>query len=87
MPDPKLYLYGTAGCHLCDLAEHLIMSTVANAPGCLQKVDISESDALLERYGTSIPVLKAQSTAGNWLDLQWPFDQQTLIHFLGNLES
>ena len=79
--DPKtLLLYGTEACHLCDLAEGLVNAALADSAVYwhYRKVDISESDALFERYGWSIPVLAAPDGS----ELRWPFDQPALAAFL-----
>ena len=75
-----LLLYGTEACHLCDLAEGLLSRVISDcALECrYQKVDISESDALFERYGWLIPVLAAPDGS----ELRWPFDQSALEAFL-----
>ena len=44
-------------------------------------VDISASDALFERYGLHIPVLRTDDEAGR--ELFWPFDPEQLQAFLG----
>ena len=71
-------LYGTTACHLCELAEELIRSprSEGNIPD-ICKVDISESDALFERYGIRIPVLA--HVDGEELD--WPFSAADLSRF------
>ncbi|WP_346797441.1 glutaredoxin family protein [Halomonas sp. Bachu 37] len=51
-----LSLYTTLGCHLCAQLESLLL-TLANDEVSLQRVEISEDDALVERYGVRIPVL------------------------------
>ena len=61
-----LILYGTSACHLCELAAALLREADLK----FEEVDISESDALFERYGVTIPVLKRQDGA----ELNWPFD-------------
>jgi len=72
-------LYGTSACHLCDEAAALVAS--AAPAGCgieVRSADISDSDALLARYGQRIPVLR--DAAGRELD--WPFTAATLRRFL-----
>jgi hypothetical protein len=51
-----LRLYTTLGCHLCSQLEALLVTLCAEAYR-LEKVEISEDDALVERYGVRIPVL------------------------------
>ncbi|QFU76154.1 glutaredoxin family protein [Halioglobus maricola] len=67
-------LFGTSACHLCELAEALL----AQRGMAFEHVDISESDELFERYGTTIPVLRREDGA----ELNWPFDQEMLAAFL-----
>ena len=72
-------LYGTSACHLCDLAEALLLSqSDLGAVAAFAKVDISNSDALFERYGVRIPVLR-RPDAG---ELDWPFTAEQLRQFL-----
>jgi hypothetical protein len=67
---PRPILYSTAACHLCELAEELLVASRAAAPGLAwEVVDISEDDALFERYGERIPVLRFPG--GD--ELGWPF--------------
>lgn len=61
-------LYGTVGCHLCELAiEHceLVLATSE-----FEYVDIVDDDELVELYSTSIPVLENIATGEK---LFWPF--------------
>jgi hypothetical protein len=78
---PPLYtLYGTSACHLCELAEELLVALGRENPEmAFEKVDISGSDALFERYGLRIPVLR---DAGG-RELGWPFTAGQLREFTG----
>ncbi len=70
MPGPRPILYSTAACHLCELAEELLVASRAAAPGLAwEVVDISGDEALFERYGERIPVLRFASGE----ELGWPF--------------
>lgn len=73
-------LYGTSACHLCEVAEALLLSAgeIGPAPDFV-KVDISESDDLFERYGLRIPVLLRADGS----ELDWPFSAGELHRFLG----
>lgn len=72
-------LYGTSACHLCELAEELLVALGRENPGmAFEKVDISGSDALIERYGLRIPVLR--DAGGRELD--WPFTAGQLREFI-----
>ncbi|PMR69872.1 glutaredoxin family protein [Halomonas heilongjiangensis] len=61
----RLRLYTTLGCHLCEQFEALLFHLANEAP-VLDRVEISEDDALVERYGVRIPVLA--DAAGEELD-------------------
>lgn len=74
-----LLLYTTLGCHLCDDAEQIIQSTLNPEFIQLDKVEIADDDALVDRYGVRIPVI---GIVGEVAELNWPFDQQALIEFL-----
>ena len=77
--ESRLLLFGTSACHLCELAEALLLEQ--QAQGCqlvFDKVDISESDELFERYGLIIPVLRHPDGR----ELGWPFSAEQLVAFL-----
>ncbi len=61
----QLSLYTTMGCHLCTQLEALV-AALANQKVWLHHIEISEDDALVERYGVRIPVL--MDSDGNELD-------------------
>ncbi|MDT0500267.1 MULTISPECIES: glutaredoxin family protein [unclassified Halomonas] len=61
----QLTLYTTLGCHLCQQLEGLL-AQLSREPVGLERVEISEDDLLLARYGVRIPVLV--DAAGNELD-------------------
>ncbi|HBX39441.1 MAG TPA: thioredoxin family protein, partial [Marinobacter adhaerens] len=54
----ELLFYTTSQCHLCELAEALLVSTPMPEPIPVDVVDIAQSEELVERYGTRIPVLR-----------------------------
>jgi hypothetical protein len=68
-------LYHTEGCHLCELATVLL----EDAGIAFQTIDICDDEILAERYGVSIPVLKAADDRC----LFWPFDATQLQKFIG----
>lgn len=76
-------LYGTSACHLCELAEALLAGVLARTDRIgewrIECVDIADSDALLQRYGESIPVLRRDGDGG---ELGWPFDAGQALAFL-----
>jgi hypothetical protein len=72
-------LYGTSACHLCEMAQELIATQRLSDDGFdVELVDISESDALFERYGLRIPVLQHPDER----ELNWPFSVPQLRDFL-----
>jgi hypothetical protein len=74
-------LYGTLGCHLCELAEAQLSAAMAQSPQPvdIECIDIADSDELLQRYGTRIPVLRR---ARDQAELDWPFAAGGLPDFL-----
>ena len=52
----RLTLYTTLGCHLCTQLEALL-ARLCHEPPILERVEISEDERLMARYGVRIPVL------------------------------
>ncbi|MEH6560996.1 MAG: glutaredoxin family protein [Marinobacter sp.] len=75
----ELLFYTTPQCHLCELAEALLVSTPMPAPIPVDVVDIAQSEELVERFGTRIPVLRRSDTGQ---ELDWPFTRDQLLTFL-----
>ncbi|RDZ29429.1 glutaredoxin family protein [Lysobacter silvisoli] len=71
-----LTLYQRDDCHLCDLA--LAVLAQARAPE-FESVFIDEDEALEQRYGVRVPVLRDEE-GGRELD--WPFDAGRLAQWL-----
>ena len=72
-------LYGTSASHLCELAEELLLAYREQGYDlAFDKVDISDSDELFERYGVRIPVLR--HPGGD--ELGWPFGAEELAGFV-----
>jgi hypothetical protein len=86
----QFILYGTSACHLCEIAEQMLQlqqnsqqqvaSALGGTPFDFDKVDISESDLLFERYGVLIPVLRHPDGR----ELNWPFSPEQLEQFLAS---
>lgn len=75
---PECQLFGTLGCHLCEVAEALLMPFVEH--GLLAElVDIAEREDWVEQYGLRIPVLRRNDTGA---ELNWPFDAEQVVTFL-----
>ncbi len=63
---PRLTLYGTSGCHLCDEAEALLRLAAPVYGVEWDYVDIALDAQLCERFGTRIPVLTDGRTLAGW---------------------
>ncbi|ERL56667.1 glutaredoxin family protein [Psychrobacter aquaticus] len=71
----KWWLLGTSGCHLCDIAEQIIMQFQAVQPITYKNVDIADFDeSLMMAFATTIPVILTPSKRLNYpfsvMDLQ-----------------
>ncbi len=67
-----LILYQRDNCHLCDLALEVLAQ--ARVPE-FESVFIDEDDALEERYGLRVPVLRDEARG---IEIDWPFDAARL---------
>lgn len=68
---PECQLFGTLGCHLCELAEAEVMPLVDHGL-LVELVDIADSETLYEAYGLRIPVLRRVDTGKSWAGLSIP---------------
>lgn len=75
---PECQLFGTLGCHLCEVAEALLMPFVEHGL-LVELIDIAEDEVMVERYGLRIPVLRRDDTGA---ELDWPFDAEQVVAFL-----
>lgn len=80
----NMFLYTTAGCHLCELALALLSQAapaqlLEDAGIDLQLVDVANDTELFERYGVRIPVIQVASKGQ---ELGWPFNEDELLLFL-----
>ncbi len=75
---PECRLFGTVGCHLCEVAESVLMPLVEHGL-LVELVDIAEDEHLAEAYGLRIPVLRR---VDNGAELDWPFDTEQVAGFL-----
>ncbi|MDB6141659.1 MAG: Thiol-disulfide isomerase and thioredoxin [Pseudomonas sp.] len=75
---PECQLFGTLGCHLCEVAEEEIMPLVEHGL-LVELIDIGESAAMVDEYGLRIPVLRRVDTGA---ELDWPFDGEQVVLFL-----
>ncbi|MCJ7960402.1 MULTISPECIES: glutaredoxin family protein [unclassified Pseudomonas] len=75
---PECQLFGTLGCHLCEIAEVEIMPLVEHGL-LVELVDITDPDDLTDAYSLRIPVLRRVDTGA---ELDWPFDTGQVVAFL-----
>ncbi|WP_416398318.1 glutaredoxin family protein [Allohahella sp. A8] len=78
----EFQLFATEGCTLCEVAEAMLVDLLGRHPQLASQlsiayVDIAESEAMVDAYGLSIPVL-----AHSALELRWPFTQDEALDFL-----
>ena len=50
-----LTLYSTEGCHLCELALHLLTENVGVPEAQIMVIDIATDDDLIDHFGVYIP--------------------------------
>ncbi len=67
------------GCHLCEVAESVLLPLAIEHGLMVELIDISEDEQLFERYGLCIPVLRRIDTGE---ELEWPFDEPQVVSFL-----
>ncbi len=79
----QLLLYSTSACHLCERAMALLASMPELSRYQLTLVDIAAEDALVERYGTRIPVLVLPNPTSAQGELDWPFNADQVLALLG----
>lgn len=75
---PECQLLGTLGCHLCEVAEAVLMPFVEGGL-LVELIEIAEHEGLVERFGLRIPVLRRCDTGA---ELDWPFDGDQIADFL-----
>lgn len=81
----NLYLFTTAGCHLCEKAKAVIWSVPSEFNLKIIAVEIADNDQWIERYGIKIPVVsKAESPEFSSAEheLCWPFSKEDLLVFV-----
>jgi hypothetical protein len=78
----KVFLYSTAGCHLCEQAKLVLWPVLAQYQFRLVEIDIADSDSMIERYGAHIPVLGAPEGRR---ELNWPFTAEEVDAFFSEL--
>ena len=53
----RIALYGTPGCHLCDIAYQLLLGLQREFDLAIEEIDITHDPALFEQYRETIPVV------------------------------
>lgn len=86
MPTPKrlLIMYSTLGCHLCDLAEDVIVKSGVLDRSDVEVMDIAENDALIDSYGVRIPVVRDSKSGA---EIGWPFSGEEFITWFSVLND
>ena len=75
---PECQLFGTLGCHLCEVAEAILMPFVEHGL-LVELVDIAINEDWVADYGLRIPVLRRCDTGA---ELDWPFEAEQVVSFL-----
>ncbi|NBA93831.1 glutaredoxin family protein [Pseudomonas sp. R5(2019)] len=75
---PECQLFGTLGCHLCELAEAELIPMVEHGL-LVELVDIADDDHHFAAYSLRIPVLRR---VDNGAELSWPFNGDQVVAFL-----
>jgi glutaredoxin len=77
----QITLYTTAGCHLCDLANAILLALPAQHHLEILYTEIGDDDNLVERYGIRIPVIQFPDGT----EIGWPFEQHDIESKLSQL--
>jgi len=64
-------LYGTLGCHLCDIAKQEILNSESNTQ--IEYIDIADNVTLFEKFAEKIPVVEINENF-----LYWPFNSDKI---------
>lgn len=75
---PECQLFGTLGCHLCEVAETELMPLVEHGLQ-VELLDIADDVGWFQAYSLRIPVLRRIDTGA---ELGWPFNIEQVIEFL-----
>jgi len=78
----SLILYTTAGCHLCELAEAMLIKLQPTTFNTVH-TEIGDDDDLVARYGIRIPVIRFPDDT----ELNWPFEQSDIETKLQAVQS
>ncbi len=73
-------LYGTLGCHLCDIAKQEIVNSHNNPK--IEYIDVAENNDLFEQFGEKIPVLEVSERF-----LYWPFSANQIDSVINTIRK
>ncbi len=73
-----LTLYSTEGCHLCELAFHLLIEDVGVPEAQIMVIDIATDDELIDQFG----VLSSARKPLTGDRLFWPFSATDVTSYL-----
>lgn len=74
-----IVLLSTEACHLCELAQQVLMQVHQHHPLEVYLQDIADDEVMVESYGTRIPVLLDEVSGS---ELGWPFDMDSVLNWL-----
>ncbi len=74
-----LNLYSTSNCHLCELAEALVIEAEHQHDIQYETIEIADDPTLYALYEIRIPILKRLD---NHAEISWPFSIENLRQFL-----
>ncbi|NOQ94948.1 MAG: glutaredoxin family protein [Methylophaga sp.] len=77
----QITLYTTAGCHLCDLADAILLALSEQHHLDILYTEIGDDDDLVECYGIRIPVIRFSDGT----EIGWPFEQHDIETKLSQL--
>lgn len=75
----QLNLYSTSNCHLCELAESLLITLTNNFDLQWTVIEIADDADLLKLYEVKIPVLRRLD---NNHEINWPFTLNEITKFI-----
>ncbi len=78
---PKLVLFSTEHCTLCEQALELLISMPELRGLSLEVLDVAADDVLLRQYGDRLPVVQIGGR-----EFDWPFDREQISAVLSKTE-
>jgi len=79
MMSHQLLLYTTSHCHLCEIAFDLLNELRLSHH--VKLVEIADNAALIQQYGTRIPVLQRVDDLS---ELSWPFTKTDVVNWMAD---